>query len=705
MGIVHLLDSETINQIAAGEVIERPASIVKELVENAIDSGATAVTIDITGGGISSIRITDNGSGFAKEDIPVAFLRHATSKITKGSDLLSIQSLGFRGEALSSIAAVSRLELLTKQPNAYLGSRYCIEGGQETCFEDAGCPTGTTIIVNDLFYNVPARRKFLKSATTEAGYISELVNRFAISHPAIAFSLIINNRTALHTSGNGNQKDAIYSVYGREIAMNLIPVSEENELFTVHGFIGKPQIARGNRTYENYFVNGRYIKSTLISKAIEEAYASYSMQHKYPFTALTLTINPSEIDVNIHPTKMDVRFSEGERLYSLLRTVIANALRNAILIPDMRLTQPTVTKQTTQERPPEHFETNRLAMMSNRESEKKTEQGKYTVPEASSKVADHNTVSQYSESSQVAPTEKVTATNETPTNATTTNVTTNIVTPTCKTTNETTINVAPSKDQSDETPFTTAAVHDNSEATTTTATEPSKPEPLKPEPPKPAGEQLSLFTVEEQDESGDSVKSDFMRNEVAAYRIVGQIFSTYWIVEMDNRLFYIDQHAAHEKILYERMLHDMNTREVCSQQISPPTVVSLSIREEETLLHNLERFEALGFDIQPFGDRDYAIYAVPMTLYRLTSTDYFHSLLDEMLQMPKNTPNIQVLESIASMSCKAAIKGNQSISYEEAKKLIEELLTLENPYHCPHGRPIIVSLSKYELEKKFKRIL
>ncbi len=698
MGIVHLLDSETINQIAAGEVIERPASIVKELVENAIDSGATTVTIDITGGGISSIRITDNGSGFAKEDIPVAFLRHATSKISKGSDLLSIQSLGFRGEALSSIAAVSRLELLTKQPNAYLGSRYCIEGGQETCFEDAGCPTGTTIIVNDLFYNVPARRKFLKSATTEAGYISELVNRFAISHPAVAFSLIINNRTALHTSGNGNQKDAIYSVYGREIAMNLIPVSEENDLFTVQGFIGKPQIARGNRTYENYFVNGRYIKSTLISKAIEEAYASYSMQHKYPFTALTLTINPSEIDVNIHPTKMDVRFSEGERLYSMLRTVIANALKHAILIPDMRLTQPTVTKPATQERPPEHFETNRLAMMTNRVSESKSPIGKYTVPETSVKVSDHNTVSQYRESSQNVPKDN-SATNDTPTNSTTTIN----VTPTRETTNDTTINattITESSIQSHDESYTTAATLEKSEATITTATEASKPEL-----PRPVGEQLSLFANEEHEESDDSVKSDFMRNEVAAYRIVGQIFSTYWIVEMDNRLFYIDQHAAHEKILYERMLRDMNTREVCSQQISPPTVVSLSIREEETLLHNLERFEALGFDIQPFGDRDYAIYAVPMTLYRLTSTDYFHSLLDEMLQMPKHTPNIQVLESIASMSCKAAIKGNQSISYDEAKKLIEELLTLENPYHCPHGRPIIVSLSKYELEKKFKRIL
>lgn len=668
MGIVHLLDSETINQIAAGEVIERPASIVKELVENAIDSGATTVTVDITGGGISSIRITDNGSGFAKEDIPVAFLRHATSKISKGSDLLSIQSLGFRGEALSSIAAVSRLELLTKQPNAYLGSRYCIEGGQETVFEDAGCPTGTTIIVNDLFYNVPARRKFLKSATTEAGYISELVNRFAISHPAIAFSLIINNRTALHTSGNGNQKDAIYSVYGREIAMNLIPVSEENELFAVQGFIGKPQIARGNRTYENYFVNGRYIKSTLISRAIEDAYASYSMQHKYPFTALTLTINPSEIDVNIHPTKMDVRFSEGERLYSMLRTVIADALKNSILIPDMRLTQTTVSKPSMQERPPEHFETNRIALMNGQKT--KTSEDAFV----------HNVTS-----AMVSEEPK----NEEPKNE--------------QSKNGQSLNEQPM----DEQPMGDQKKYEHSSDSYSIPVIQAKvsetPKPV--EMPKPVGEQMTLFEQEEQEDNGDSVKSDFMRNEAAAYRIVGQIFSTYWIVEMDNRLFYIDQHAAHEKILYERMIRDMNIREVCSQQISPPTVVSLSIREEEMLLHNLDRFEALGFDIQPFGDRDYAIYAVPMTLYRLTSTDYFHSLLDEMLQLPKNTPNAQVLETIASMSCKAAIKGNQSISYEEAKKLIEELLTLENPYHCPHGRPIIVSLSKYELEKKFKRIL
>ncbi len=644
MGIVHLLDSETINQIAAGEVIERPSSIVKELVENSIDSGATAITVDITGGGISSIRITDNGSGFSKEDIPVAFLRHATSKIQKGSDLLTIQSLGFRGEALSSIAAVARVELLTKQAGDYLGSRYVINGGAEQCFEDAGCPEGTTIIVNDLFYNVPARRKFLKSTTTEAGYINELINRFAISHPDVSFSLIINNRTVLHTSGNGNGKDAIYSVYGRDIAMNLIAIEETNELFEIHGYLGKPQIARGTRTNENYFVNGRYIKSNLISKAVEDAYQPYSMQHKYPFTAFLLTINPAEIDVNIHPTKMDVRFSGADELYRKLNAVISKALHDATLIPDMMLNKSEPSPKSSLPKPPEYFETNRIALQ-------------YKVnpqPMAVSQNPVYN-------SKPLSP-------------------------------------VAASISEDTPSPIAETIINAPAESSSTGETVGTPISLLE------KGTQLELFAEEEAIES-EHTKSDFMQQGIPKYRIVGQIFTTYWIVEMDNQLFYIDQHAAHEKILYERTVAALSERETCSQQISPPIIVSLSIREEATLAQNLVHFQALGFDIQPFGGKDYSIQAVPMTLYHLTSEEYFHMLLDELVQVPKLTHGTQVLEKVASMSCKAAIKGNQRISAEEAKNLIEELLTLENPYHCPHGRPIIISLSKYELERKFKRII
>ncbi len=626
MGIVHLLDSETINQIAAGEVIERPASIVKELVENSVDSGATIITVDISGGGISSIRVTDNGNGFAAEDIPLAFLRHATSKIRTGNDLLSIQSLGFRGEALSSIAAVSRVELLSKRSEDYLGRRYVIEGGVERCNEEVGCPDGTTFIVRDLFYNVPARRKFLKSAVTEAGYISELMCRFSICHSSIAFTLLINGRTTLHTSGNGNPRDAIYSVYGREIAMNLVPIHAENELFTVDGFLGKPLIARGNRTNENYFVNGRYIRSSLLSKAIEEAYQPYSMQHKYPFTALSFQINPAEIDVNIHPTKTDVRFSNGELLAQTVRSEIGMALKQAILIPDMKLSQETPVNKPIA-RPPEGFETNRLAATISSESK--------LSDSLSMHVAETPILEQY----HVGP--------KTPTPQPLTHI-------------------------------------------------PSS-EPVKR--PTEQVEQLSLFQETEQ------TKEAFVKEPEDTYRIVGQIFSTYWIVEKDNQLFYIDQHAAHEKILYERTLKELENRENCSQYISPPIVLSLSLREEEVLKQFMQHFETLGFEIASFGGQDYAVQAVPATLFRLTGEDYFHELLDELLTLPKATPSRQVLERVASMSCKSAIKGNQTISEAEAKNLIHELMTLENPYHCPHGRPIIIALSKHELERKFKRII
>lgn len=680
MGIVHLLDSETINQIAAGEVIERPSSIVKELVENSIDSGATVITVDITGGGISSIRITDNGSGFSKEDIPVAFLRHATSKIEKGSDLLSIQSLGFRGEALSSIAAVAKVELLTKKSEDYLGSRYCIEGGVERCFEDAGCPQGTTIIVNDLFYNVPARRKFLKSATTEAGYINELVNRFAISHPAVSFSLIINNRTALHTSGNGNQRDAIYSVYGREIAQNLIPIEATTELFTIHGYLGKPQIARGNRTNENYFVNGRHIKSALISRAIEEAYQPYSMQHKYPFTAFSLEINPAEIDVNIHPTKMDVRFSDGEQLYAAIRNVISTTLRNAILIPSMQLEETRTTKSPAIPKPPEYFETNRIALE------------RASVPVATD-------VTNTTDVGIDTITPKDTVVPKVPTG--TPNVDYSF--PAYRTMVADNASLSHNDARSETMNTTSGGAQDVAtiQDTTTIQDVIVAVTPTETKAPLEKGEQLSLFVEAE----AEQTKTEFMQQQMPGYRIVGQVFATYWLVEMDNQLFYIDQHAAHEKILYERTVAGLANRDICSQQISPPIVLSLSLREEEVLNQNLEHFETLGFEIEHFGGQDYTIQAVPMTLFRLTSEDYFHELLDEMMQMPKNTPSTQVLERIASMSCKAAIKGNQRISTEEARNLITELLTLENPYHCPHGRPIIVAMSKYELEKKFKRII
>ncbi len=624
MGIVRLLDAETINQIAAGEVVDRPASIVKELVENAVDSGATAITVEIKGGGISYLRVTDNGCGIAREDVPQAFLRHATSKIRSKEDLSHILSLGFRGEALSSISAISHVELLTKRAEDLLGTRYVVNGGIEEGISDVGCPDGTTFLVRDVFYNVPARKKFLRSAMTEAGYITELMYRLAVSHPEISFSYLNQGRTALYTSGNGSLRDAIYSVYGREIAGNLIPVSQECDGFSVSGFLGKPIVARGNRSNENYFLNGRYIQSRILNKAIEEAYKPHIMQHKFPFTCLLLQFDPERIDINVHPSKMEVRIEQQEHVYEQLYSVLSQALRNSVLIPEVRLTEDVPIPEEKPAPPPEIFETKR--------------RHEYAAEQQESIVAE---ASPYTVGEQVTLRSLFTA-------------------------------------------------------------------------PKAASEALKTAEPEKADAertaTGDSNGAAPSENggtftEIPAYRILGQLFGTYWLLEMDNQLYMIDQHAAHEKILYERTVSAYRNHKVMSQQVSPPIILSLTLREEEAYLRYQERFAALGFVIEPFGGHEYAVSAVPVDLYRLSEEELFCSLLDQLVETPVFGPADVILEKIASMSCKAAIKGNTKISETEARHLVEELMTLENPFQCPHGRPIIITMSKYEIEKKFKRIL
>lgn len=641
MGIVRLLDAETINQIAAGEVVDRPASIVKELVENAVDSGATAITVEIKGGGISYLRVTDNGCGIAREDVPQAFLRHATSKIRSKEDLSHILSLGFRGEALSSISAISHVELLTKRAEDLLGTRYVVNGGIEEGISDVGCPDGTTFLVRDVFYNVPARKKFLRSAMTEAGYITELMYRLAVSHPEISFSYLNQGRTALYTSGNGSLRDAIYSVYGREIAGNLIPVSQECDGFSVSGFLGKPIVARGNRSNENYFLNGRYIQSRILNKAIEEAYKPHIMQHKFPFTCLLLQFDPERIDINVHPSKMEVRIEQQEQVYEQLYSVLSRALKNSILIPEVRLTEDVPMPEEKPAPPPEIFETKRRQ--------------EYAAERQESIVAE---TSPYTVGEQVTLRSLFTAPK------------------------------AASEALKTAEPETEAALQVHPGA--------SSAEP----------EKADVEHTAASDSNG-AVPSENIGNftEIPSYRILGQLFGTYWLLEMDNQLYMIDQHAAHEKILYERTVAAYRNHEVMSQQVSPPIIMSLSLREEEAYLRYQERFAALGFVIEPFGGHEYAVSAVPVDLYRLSEEELFCSLLDQLVETPVFGPADVILEKIASMSCKAAIKGNTKISKTEARHLVEELMTLENPFQCPHGRPIIITMSKYEIEKKFKRIL
>lgn len=698
MNSITVLDQNTINKIAAGEVIERPSAVVKELLENAIDAGANAITAEIKEGGIRFIRITDNGSGIPKSDISVAFLRHSTSKIKSIEDLLTVSSLGFRGEALSSIAAVSQLELVTKTSGKLTGVRYMIEGGTEKAFEDVGCPDGTTFIVRNLFFNTPARRKFLKSPVTEAGYISDLIERLAVSHPNISFKYIVNNQIKLHTSGNSNLKDIIYNVYGRDLAANLIETKGKSDHMLMSGYIGKPIISRGNRNYMNYYINGRYIKSGIISKAIEEAYKPYTMTHRYPFTALHFIIEQDTIDVNVHPTKMDIRFKNSEEIYTLVFHTIKEALGGKELIPNVVLV-PEKEEVEKISHIPEPFEKNRIRAMDEvtrfqghkvsrddriPETVKDTEIGKFktviTHPEQAfeqKKSSDPRELSPYGteisdydrigedDNYRVSKPYDMEKTSDT---GNTSNIGNTLNGPTSKA-----MDSSYSRDSNtSNTAHISDTLHNNI---------------IK-------GEQINLF-------EDKLLSEEAMKN----HRIIGQLFSTYWIVEYKDKMFIVDQHAAHEKVLYERIMNSLKEKEYLSQIINPPIILTLSMREEETLNQHMSSLNQLGFEIEAFGGKEYAVRAVPNDMFGLAQKDILIELIDNLVEEVHSEKLDILLEKIASMSCKAAVKGNNHLSYEEAQNLIAELLTLENPYHCPHGRPTIISMSKYEIEKKFKRIL
>ena len=591
---INILDSNTIDKIAAGEVVERPSAVVKELVENSIDANADAVTIEIKDGGISFIRITDNGEGIDRSQVKKAFMRHATSKIKSVEDLISVTSLGFRGEALSSISAVGKIEFLTKTKTDFIGTRYVVEGGRECVFEDAGIPDGTTIIVRDLFFNVPARKKFLKSPSSEGNNITELIEHMILSHPNISFKYIYNGNVKLQSSGKNDIKSCIYNVYGRDIANGLIEVKSIRDDISIHGFIGKPELARATRNFEIYFVNNRFIKSTLIDRALEEAYKDYLMLHKYPTVFLYFEIPSHLIDVNVHPTKREIRFFEGEALKCYIVDVIKNALINKELIKEIV---------------EEHHE-------------------KPSVKESEINKEPFETINHIIESSY----------------------------------NNYYSSEIEKEDESTD-------INDKNE-------------------------QLTLF--DDKFISEESIKK---------HRIIGQLFNTYWLIEFENKLFIVDQHAAHEKVNYERLIKKLRNNENCSQNIYPPIVVSLSNAEAQYVTKYNENFLNVGFTIEHFGGLDYTISTVPMELLSQNPADYFHEMLDELMEGKNSKETETVNLKIATMACKASVKGNMHLSVFEADKLISELLTLENPYNCPHGRPTIISFSKYEIEKMFKRIV
>lgn len=691
---IEVLDEQTIDKIAAGEVVERPSSVVKELVENAIDAKATAITVEIKEGGTSLIRITDNGCGIEAAQIPIAFYRHSTSKIRKVEDLVRISSLGFRGEALSSIAAVAQVELITKTPEQFTGSRYLIEGGKEVSLAEIGAPNGTTFLVKNLFYNTPVRRKFLKSAQTEAGYVNDLMERIALSHPEISFKFINNGQIRLHTSGNGKLKDIIYHIYGRDIAANLLEIHAEYEGFSVDGFIGKPIIARGNRNFESYFINGRYIKSTLIAKALEDGYRGFMMQHKYPFTVLTISLDGTLVDVNVHPNKMELRFSNGEILYQQLAALLSTRLRESELIPKVTVHEEKKQERRPQIQPqeaPEPFEQKRLERLRAAVAKDSPYERKY--PERNR--PETGTSGQETAGQASVLREQITYGTEYPGSFP---VEQKVL---CE--EKTDSSETQKQEKNGEVFFPESVNTDSQEVLAEHAL------------------QQTLFDTAEQkaEEQADTGGSDFSDADLKSkqewkllskqarphHRIIGQLFETYWLVEYQEQFYMIDQHAAHEKVLFERTMKAYREKEFTSQMISPPIILSLTMQEEVLLKKFLPEFEKLGYEIEYFGGKEYDVNAVPGNLYGLNGQSLLLELMDGLGNMSeKDTPDL-VVEKIASMSCKAAVKGNQKLSRPEIEHLIDELLTLENPYFCPHGRPVIVSMTKYEIEKKFKRIV
>lgn len=673
---IHLLSEETIGRIAAGEVVERPVNVVKELLENSIDAGATAITCEIRDGGIRMIRVTDNGSGIEAGQISAAFLRHATSKIRDDSDLNNLHSLGFRGEALSSIAAVSQVEMITKTRDSLTGIRatnqvltsFDQEAPVRLDTEEIGAPDGTSVVVRNLFYNVPVRRKFLKQPQTEAGYITDLIQRQALSHPGISFHYRVNGQEKLHTTGSGDLRELIYRIYGREVSKCVMPIRCEEGNYRIEGFLGKPEISKSSRSYEIFFVNGRMLRSNLLSKALEAGYRTDLMKHRFPFAVLHLIIPPAEVDVNVHPAKMEVRFSDQMVIYQLIDENVHSVLHAAELIPKVQMEsareeaerireEERQRQETLQREPhPEPFERRRFL---------KEENTPYTTDDVSKVL------------SQVVPPSPQ----------------------------------GPAVVQTED--FLFEDKRDEIQSQRDQFQEIASPErPMNEENPgkgtekRGTFEQASLFSGT--DFSQDEEAHILVRDNLPKFRIIGQVFETYWMVQYTDKLLVIDQHAAHEKVNYERLMHRLNSEEnsaAPSQMLAPPAVITLSGREEGEYLTHKEVFARMGYEIEDLGGSSYAIRAVPMELYGSDPRTLLQETLDEMAGEKLTGKPQAILSKIASMSCKAAVKGNSILSPTEAQALIEELLQLDNPYHCPHGRPTMIIFSQRDMDRKFRRIV
>ncbi len=645
--MINILDKDTIDKIAAGEVVERPASIVKELLENSIDAGSSLVTVEIKNGGIDLIRITDNGCGIPSREVKKAFLRHATSKIVSDKDLISIKSLGFRGEALSSIAAVSRCEMITKTRDELTGVRYYIEGGREVEYEEIGAPDGTSIIIRDIFYNTPARRKFLKTASTEGAHISELVEKLAMANTEIAFKFISNGQIKLQTNGSGNLKDIVYQLYGKEISKALCNVDYEKNGIKIRGVVARPEVTRSSRSLENIFVNGRYIKDNIISKAVEDGFGDRLMQHQYPFCALNFDLDG--VDVNVHPRKMEVRFSDRNFVYDNTKEAVEE-----IFVTQSAVREVPVGKTSNEKKvfvnTPEPFENRRRDMS---EIPEEVLQNKY---EDITKYTIHSTGSD-DDIKWTLPKENM---------------------------------YNPKDDMSFIKDENTKRVYSDINDLSNKSIK-----------------EVNVGNIDDANPSGIKPSQlSFFESESKKYmKVIGQVFDTYWIVQLENEMYIIDQHAAHEKVMYERLLKESKANKLSSQMINPPIIVTLTDLEQNVLNEHMDEFRGIGFDIEEFGGKEYKINAIPNIFPSIPKAELFNEMLSDSTNYDVISPSELILAKVASMSCKAAIKGNMRISLLEANELFDELLSLDNPYNCPHGRPTVIKMTKQEIEKKFKRIV
>lgn len=717
--MIKVLDQNTINKIAAGEVIEKPSSVIKELVENSIDSGATAVTVEVKGGGLSFLRVTDNGAGIKKDEVKLAFLRHATSKLVTVEDLLSISSLGFRGEALASIAAVAQVEMITKTADDVTGLRYQIHGGKEISSEEIGAPGGTTIIVRNLFYNTPARKKFMKTDATETSYIYDLMCRICMSHPEISFKFIANGTDKLFTSGNGKLRDIIYHIYGRDITSNLLEINVENDYMKISGYIARPCISRGNRSFEGYYVNHRYIKSAVLTKAIEDAFRTFVMIHKFPFTEINFQVRPDLLDVNVHPTKMELKFANSQDIYSFTYNAIRETLLFKELIPDVapgKDPKPETFKQRDVGKAPEAFENKRREAIVRAEErtvpQSQPEQLRPAEPQ--SQPEQLSSAETQTSPQQLCPIEPQTSSQPV-------HPVIEIIDETSSSNNKGSDVIDNNKTEkpagnyiyADRNNDLERAIVQNrnvvNESPAYTASAPARPSVTAATQDSTVSAASDAAYIEEAGKKyvqQDMFQEKFLTKEARAkHRLIGQLFKTYWLIEYDGKFFIMDQHAAHEKVKYEELMENYKNKKIYSQYLMPPAVVTLSAAEIEFLHENMEMFEALGYQIENFGGREFKLNAVPDNLFGLDGRELFIDFISDASSSAKKVTIDTFIHKLSTMACKAAIKGNTEISFKEADALIDQLLKLENPYTCPHGRPTVISMTEAEIEKKFKRIV